>query len=95
MAEILSRAGKYPVLVVGPPPLGETDIDRRIELISNTFAEQATAMEVPFIDLYSVLARDQAYLDEVQSNDGAHPKSSGYARIAQIIAASPAWWFHE
>lgn len=95
IAEILNQARRYRTLMVGPPPLGEPGIDRRIEQISNAFAKQSAAMGVPFIGLYSELAHDQAYLREVQNNDGAHPQSSGYARIAGIIAASPAWWFHE
>ncbi|HMQ55575.1 MAG TPA: hypothetical protein PKE64_15620 [Anaerolineae bacterium] len=31
---------------------------------------------------------------DVLSSDGAHPRSSGYTKIAQIVLSSPSWWFH-
>jgi lysophospholipase L1-like esterase len=47
----------------------------------------------PSVALFPHLVNDQQWLDEVQNNDGAHPRAAGYARIAALIEASPAWWF--
>jgi len=36
---------------------------------------------------------DQDYIQEISKNDGAHPKSNGYRKIAKIISQSENWWF--
>jgi len=92
--EILRGAKKYTVLMVGPPPIGETQQDARIQNMATAFSRQCAAFNIPYIDIFSELCRDQAYLVEVAQNDGSHPKSGGYAKIASIIAGSPSWWFH-
>jgi acyl-CoA thioesterase-1 len=91
--EILRGARKYKVLMVGPPPIGEADQDTRIHALSAAFSREAEGFGVPYIDLFSSLALDDAYMREVVANDGAHPSSIGYAKMARIIGASPSWWF--
>lgn len=92
--EILRGAGRYKVLMVGPPPVVEDAQNARIRDISSAFSREAAALGVPFIDLFASLAADAAYKREVSNNDGAHPGSVGYAKMAQIVAASASWWFH-
>lgn len=92
--EILHRAGKYKTLMLGPPPVEEDEQNERIMLLSQAFAQEARALGVPYIDLFSPLAFDDAYKREVSGNDGAHPRSSGYTKLAHIVSSSPSWWFH-
>ena len=90
---ILSGASAYPLLMVGPPPVDGGEQNRRIEALSAAYAEDAASLGVPFIDLFTPLVADAAYLVEVAGNDGAHPMSTGYSKMARIIGASPHWWF--
>jgi len=93
--EILRGVNKYKVLMVGPPPIGEEEQDARIQAVSTAFSREAEVLGVPYIDLFCALASDASYKQEVSSNDGAHPRSGGYTKIAKIIGSSPLWWFHE
>lgn len=90
---ILRGAGSYPLLMVGPPPVDDGEQNRRIEALSAVYAEEAASLGVPFVDLFTPLVDDAAYLAEVAGNDGAHPTSVGYSKMARVIASSPHWWF--
>lgn len=91
---ILRGANRYTALMLGPPPVGEDEQNERIMALSQAFAREAEILGVPYIDLFSALASDAAYRREVSDNDGAHPRSGGYAKLAGIVASSPRWWFH-
>jgi len=93
--EILRGAKKYKMLMVGPPPIGEHEQNTRIQALSTAYSRESEILGVPYIDLFSRLSTDEAYQREVSSNDGAHPKSIGYLKIAKIIASSTNWWFHK
>jgi lysophospholipase L1-like esterase len=51
-------------------------------------------LRIQYIDLFSPLVGDTAYRNEVSGNDGSHPGGAGYARMAEIVLASPDYWFH-
>ena len=91
--EILRTAKRYKTLMVSPPPVDDDDQNERIKLLSEAFAHEADALGVPYIDLFSPLVRDVIYKQEVSNSDSFHPRSSGYSKMAQIIGASPMWWF--
>ena len=93
LREILRGAQKYPVLMVGPPPVVDDDQNARIQALSLAFAQEAQGLGVPYVDLFSPLAADAAYKKEVSTNDGSHPRSVGYAQMAQIVGSSSSWWF--
>ena len=93
LREILHGAKKYKVLMIGPPPVGGDDHNARIQALSIAFAREASALAVPYIDIFSALAADVDYQQEVSHNDGSHPRSHGYAKMAHLIASSPHWWF--
>jgi acyl-CoA thioesterase-1 len=91
---ILDGARKHKVILVGPPPVDDDQQNERIRSLSDAFAREAGRLGVPFIELFSALAADNAYIQEISSGDGAHPGSKGYTTIAAIISSSPSWWFH-
>lgn len=90
---ILRGAKRYTVLMVGPPPVLDDEQNKRIEDLSFAFARETQALGVPYVDLFSALCLDDAYKREVSSNDGSHPKSEGYSKMARIIGSSSSWWF--
>lgn len=92
--EILRGAKKYNVLMLGPPPVGENEQNERISALSQVFAEEAQVFGVPYIDLFTPLVLDVGYKREILKNDGFHPRSIGYKKIARIILQSPLWWFN-
>ena len=91
---ILRGAKRYTVLMVGPPPVLDDEQNERIESLSLAFARETQALGVPYIDLFSALCSDDAYRRDVLRNDGSHPRSEGYSRMARIIGSSSSWWFH-
>ncbi len=90
---ILEGAKKYNVILVGPPPIDDDEQNTRIKAISDAYEQEANLLNVPFIELYSSLIMDNEYKKEIIENDGAHPQSKGYSKIANIIGSSPSWWF--
>ncbi len=90
---ILRGAKRYTVLMVGPPPVIDDEQNERIEDLSAALARETQTLEVPYIDLFSALCSDDAYKREIARNDGAHPRSEGYSKMARIIGVSPNWWF--
>lgn len=92
--EIFRGAKKYKILMLGPPPVGEDEQNERIMALSQAFAQEAKALSVPYIDLFSALASDAAYKREISSNDGSHPRSGGYQKMARVVSSSPNWWFY-
>jgi len=91
--KILGGAQKYKVIMVGPPPVDSDEQNARIEALSAAFSREAQVLGIPYIDLFSPLASDDAYLHEVSVNDGAHPRSGGYSKMAKVISSSAEWWF--
>lgn len=95
LRELLIKAKKYKIILLGPPPVGDVEQNERILALSHAFAEEAAALGVPYVDLFSPLVSDAAYKREVMSNDGSHPRSNGYEKMAKIVLSSPTWWFYE
>lgn len=92
--EILRGAKKYKILMLGPPPVCEDEQNERVKALSQAFAQEAKALGVPYIDFFSPLVSDAAYKREISSNDGSHPRSGGYKKMARIVSSSPSWWFY-
>ncbi len=61
--------------------------------LSDGMAEVTAGLGVPYLALFPHFVNDAQWLDEVRQNDGAHPRATGYAKIAALIEAWPQWWF--
>jgi acyl-CoA thioesterase-1 len=98
-----ARAWK-PVLWVGPAPVEESMQplrpapgvsyafqNRRAAELSESYRGVAAGFGVPYLELYGPLASDPLYRDALRASDGVHPSGEGYARIAALVAAWPAW----
>ncbi len=86
---------RYHTLVVGPPPSADNEHNMRLAQLSQRMRDETVRLDIAFVDTFPVLIHDSIWLDEVRGNDGAHPRATGYARLAQIVAASGTWWFGE
>jgi lysophospholipase L1-like esterase len=89
---MLARARlSYPVLVVGLPPAPEADRTARHAELARRYATVCQGLDVPFLDLLEPLSSMRAWWDEVTAGDGIHPGAGGYAAIAELVDAWPAW----
>lgn len=95
-ARALLRAAreKYPLLLIGPPPVADGAHDERIGELVRELAEVALTENVPFLDVFTPLQKATRWREEVIANDGSHPRSGGYRELAALIINWPAWWFH-
>lgn len=93
---LLARAaGAYPTLFVGPPPVADAEHSRRNAEVNSLLGTACAQAGVPYLDVYSRLAGDGAYLDDVRAGDGVHPRATGYGILAGFVGRWPGWleWF--
>lgn len=89
---MISRAVlSYPVLVVGPPPAPEADKTARHAELAARYARICDGLGVPFLDILEPIRSVEAWWAEVAAGDGIHPNAGGYAALAELIDAWPAW----
>jgi lysophospholipase L1-like esterase len=89
---VLTEAGELcPVLMVGPPPVGEPGAAARLEALNEHLRALCARLKVPFVDVFRPLAADGLWTREAAAFDGAHPGAAGYQRMAALVAAHPAW----
>ena len=81
----------YPVLVIGPPPAPETDRTERHAELAALYAGVCRELDVPFLDILEGIRPVEAWWQEVAAGDGIHPGSGGYAALARLVEAWPAW----
>ena len=94
-AMLQDATSRYRTLVIGPPPAADDEHNRRLARLSERMEAAAARLGVPWVATLPALINDTAWRDEVRNNDGAHPRATGYARLAQVIAASGHWWFEK
>jgi lysophospholipase L1-like esterase len=90
--QILSVAQhKYPVFMIGPPPILEAEQNNRTKILSDYVGELCLDLKVPYLDIFTPLSQSIVWLEAVQSGDGVHPGADGYRAIAHLIQHWPAW----
>jgi lysophospholipase L1-like esterase len=88
---LTGAAALCPTLMVGPPPVAEPGAAARAEALNENLKLLAGRLKAVFIDVYRPLAADGLWLREAEAFDGAHPGAGGYQRLADLVAAHPAW----
>jgi lysophospholipase L1-like esterase len=89
---ILRRAKQLrPLLMVGPPPLGDELNNRRIEFLSNALDSICREEKIPFLGAHAPLLRAGTWLKEAAAGDGAHPGAGGYGELAALVESWSAW----
>ncbi len=91
----MSETKPYPRLLPGTPAY-RFDNRRQAEY-TRRYAEVAQELGVPFLDVHTTLMRDPEWEQLTQVGDGSNPNAKGYAKIAALISAWPAWsaWFDD
>ncbi|MBE9125172.1 MULTISPECIES: GDSL-type esterase/lipase family protein [unclassified Coleofasciculus] len=86
----------FPVLMVSPPPIADNKQNYRIAKLSEQLALVCHQLDVPYLDVFTPLQASAIWMDEVAANDGAHPSSAGYSKLAELVQDWDAWlaWFH-
>jgi lysophospholipase L1-like esterase len=90
-ALLTDAARLCPVLLVGPPPVADAGAAARAEALNENLKLLAARLNTPFIDVFRPLAADGLWVREAKAFDGAHPGAAGYQRLADLVAAHPAW----
>ncbi len=89
---ILQQATKkYEVLMVGPPPVDDTEHNNRIRSLDSAYQSVCKDINVSYLSVFEDLLNDPVWLKEISSNDGAHPGSAGYHNFALLIKSWSAW----
>ena len=83
---------QYPTLLVGPPPVAEAAHTGRIIALCRAMAELARELGVPYLPVCERLVQGLTWVQEAAQADGAHPGQHGYAALAALVQAWPAWW---
>jgi len=82
----------WPVLVVGPAPIGDDQQNARTAALNDRFADVCQRHGVPYVEVFHQLDRDPVWSEEVRAGDGAHPAAAGYQRLAEIVFDPWATW---
>ena len=90
-AILAEAAALAPTLMVGPPPPADAGLRDRARALNPLLAAAAAGVGAPYIDVFARLEAEPVWMAEVAEWDGAHPGAFGYAALARIVAADPAW----
>ena len=90
--KILIEASKiYPVKMIGPPPIEDKTQNERIREIDTSFLSLCEELSIPYLSVFEELKVNPIWLEEVSSNDGAHPRSKGYSALARLVESWECW----
>ncbi len=73
------------------PGLSYSFDNARTAALSGAYAGLARELEVPYLDLFTPLSESEAWAAALAAGDGVHPSAEGYALIAELVGAWPAW----
>lgn len=82
---------RFPVLMIGPPPIINIQLNSDLALLSKQFALICRDLDIPYLDVLDVLLTSQIWLREAAANDASHPRAGGYSELAQLIQNWSAW----
>lgn len=91
---MLSAAkSQYRTLVIGPVAVPDMERNAPLLRLSDGMAKVTAELKIPYLPLIAHFVDDAQWMKEIRGNDGAHPGSAGYTKIATLIEAWPQWWF--
>lgn len=92
-AIIGAAAKQFPTVIIGPPPVPNSEQNQRVKKLDSEFEKIAAALQTPYLSVFEVLLEDQHWISEAVANDGIHPAQYGYDKLAALVQAWPQWWF--
>jgi lysophospholipase L1-like esterase len=86
---------RFPVLMIGPPPIADFEQNHRIAQLSEQLASVCGELDLSYLDVFTPLQKSEVWRAEVVAFDGAHPQASGYAELSRLVQNWSAWqtWF--
>ena len=84
---------RFPILLIGPPPVADATHNTRIARLCEAMATVARDIGIPYLPVFARLIQAPLWMQEVAQYDGSHPRQAGYAALAALVQAWPAWWF--
>ena len=82
---------KYATYMISPTPLASSEQNKVILEVHELFLELCQNFEIPYCNVWDSLIENSAWFEDLEANDGAHPKSCGYQMLADLIIAWEAW----
>ncbi len=83
------RDAEWPSLVVGPPPIANSAQNKRIADLDTAFSSVCADAGVGYARVFEQLSADPVWMRQVAEQDGAHPGTRGYQRLADLVWP---WW---
>mgnify|MGYP006426280785 CR=1 FL=1 len=103
-AMLSAAKAMHPTLWVGPTPIDDArqpvtgatgarfDLrNERVKEYSAAYRELAVDLAVPYLDLFTPLVEDDAFMASVTSGDALHPTRKGYEIIAGRVVSWAGW----
>lgn len=84
---------RYTAVMIGPPPVADSDQNRRIQTLSKTLDGVCRELQIPYLPVFEPLTENPVWMRQVNGNDGAHPRSEGYKVLAQLVIEWRHWPF--
>ncbi|WP_062385379.1 GDSL-type esterase/lipase family protein [Demequina iriomotensis] len=81
-----------PLLVVGPPAVGDLLQNQRLAQLDAALHGAAIRRGVPYVGLFARTSDSQLWRHEVVGSDGYHPGADGYDLLARIVAPDILRW---
>ena len=78
-----------PTLMVGPLPIYDAAVDRRIRHLSDDFASLCARLRVPYLDVFDLAVASDIWVREIAAGDGVHPNEAGYEMMAPLAVRRP------
>lgn len=80
-----AHAENVQVLVVGPPPGTDPQLNQRLADLSAAFGDVCDRRAVPYVDCYNPLASHEQWFADLAAGDGRYPGQVGYGLIAWLV----------
>lgn len=74
-----------PILVVGPPWVGDGQQNRRLAALDGALRDSASRLRVPYVGLFVPTSMSPLWRRQIARSDGYHPDSAGYDLLAHVI----------
>ena len=85
-------AARWPVLMVGPPPLAhDAAHNARAAALSARLAALCDAMDLPCLEAQAPLSAASVWRHGAARGDGVHPDGGGYAALAALVDGWAPW----
>lgn len=88
---LAEAAALHPTLMIGPPPIDDDAVNARTRALSTALGDLCRQLGIPFLETFAALEAVPVWRHEAAAGDGAHPGAGGYAALAGLVDAWPAW----